>query len=173
VGILRNVSGLYCLRLGNVPSIDSLDAALIELLSGEPRIGVLECSRRLQVARGTVQARLDKLTERGVIRGFGPEIVPAALGYDVTAFVTLEIRQSRGHDPVASHLSTIPEVLEVHTITGIGDLLCRIVARSNADLQRVIDQVVAYHGIVRASTIIALAQQIPYRTLPLIRAATG
>ena len=57
------------------------------------RIGVLECSRRLRVARGTVQARLDKLIARGVIRGFGPELDPAALGFGVTAFVTLEIRQ--------------------------------------------------------------------------------
>jgi DNA-binding Lrp family transcriptional regulator len=123
------------------------------------------------VARGTVQARLDKLTERGVVIGFGPTVAPHALGYGVTAFVTLEIKQSRGHDPAAAHLATIPEVLEVHTITGAGDLLCRIVARSNADLQRVIDQVVAYDGVVRAATIIALAEQIPYRTLPLVRAA--
>src|SRR5215813_14751800 len=74
--------------------IDRLDARLIELLAAEPRIGVLECSRRLGVARGTVQARLDRLQERGVIRGFGPEVDPAALGYQVTAFVTLEIRQA-------------------------------------------------------------------------------
>jgi DNA-binding Lrp family transcriptional regulator len=151
--------------------IDSLDARLIALLAAEPRIGVLECSRRLGVARGTVQARLDKLVTRGVIRGFGPDIGPRALGYSVTAFVTLEIRQRLGHDPVAAHLAKIPEVLEAHTITGPGDLLCRIVARSNADLQRVIDQVVAYDGIVRAATIIALAEQIAYRTLPLVSAA--
>ena len=44
-------------------------------------------------------------------------------------------------------------------------------ARSNADLQRVIDQIVGYEGIVRASTIIALAEQIPYRVLPLVAAA--
>ena len=154
-------------------SLDALDARLIDLLAGEPRIGVLECSRRLGVARGTVQARLDKLTERGVIRGFGPEIAPAALGYTVTAFVTLEIRQRYGHQPVAAHLAGIPEVLEAHTITGQGDLLCRIVARSNADLQRVIDQVMAYEGILRASTNIALEEQITYRTLPLVHAASA
>jgi DNA-binding Lrp family transcriptional regulator len=148
--------------------IDRLDGRLLRLLVEVPRIGVLECARRLGVARGTVQARLDKLTSRGVIRGYGPDIAPAALGYGVTAFVTLEIRQSRGHDPVAGHLGRIPEVLEVHTITGSGDLLCRIVARSNADLQRVIDQVVGYEAIERASTIIALAEQIPYRVLPLV-----
>ena len=62
-------------------------------------------------------------------------------------------------------------MLEAHTITGSGDLLCRIVARSNTDLQRVIDRVMNDDGIVRSSTIIALAEQIPYRVLPLVAAA--
>ncbi|MET8120168.1 Lrp/AsnC family transcriptional regulator [Micromonospora sp. NPDC005189] len=151
--------------------LDTLDVRLIDLLAEEPRIGVLECSRRLGVARGTVQARLDKLIERRVIEGFGPEISPAAIGFGVTSFVTLEISQRHGHDPVTAHLAAIPEVLEAHTITGSSDLLCRIVARSNTDLQRVIDQIVSSAGITRASTIIALAVQIPYRTLPLVRSA--
>ena len=161
-------------KVDRMPSaLDDLDARLIALLAAEPRIGVLECSRRLHVARGTVQARLDKLVERRVILGYGPDISPAALGYGVTAFVTLEIRQRFGHNPVAAHLRGIPEVLEAHTITGTGDLLCRIVARSNADLQRVIDLVMSFDGIVRASTIIALEEQIPYRVLPLVRASTA
>lgn len=152
--------------------LDELDAKLIELLAGEPRIGVLELSRRLSVARGTVQARLDKLTARGAIKGFGPEVTPAAIGFGVMSFVTLEISQRYGHDAVAGHLAEIPEVLEAHTITGGGDILCRIVARSNADLQRVIDKIVGYEGIRRAHTIIALAELIPYRTVPLAKAAT-
>jgi DNA-binding Lrp family transcriptional regulator len=135
-------------------------------------VGVLEASRRLGVARGTVQARLDRMQARGVITGYGPDIAPAALGYSVTAFVTLEIRQAGGHDPVAEHLSAIAEVLEAHTITGAGDMLCRVVARSNADLQRVIDAIVALEGVVRTSTVIALDSPLPHRVLPLIRAAT-
>jgi DNA-binding Lrp family transcriptional regulator len=149
--------------------IDGLDARLIELLAAEPRVGVLEASRRLGVARGTVQARLDRLQARGVVTGYGPDIDPAALDHAVTAFVTLEIRQAGGHDPVADRLAAIPEVLEVHTITGAGDMLCRVVARTNADLQRVIDAIVGAAGVVRASTVIALATPVPYRVLPLVR----
>ena len=59
-------------------------------------------------------------------------------------------------------------MLEAHTITGSGDLLCRVVARSNADLQRVIDRIVGYARSSAASTIIALAEQIRYRVLPLV-----
>ena len=73
--------------------VDALDAGIVEMFAAEPRVGVLECSRRLGVARGTVQARLDRLARDGVIRGWGPEVDPAAMGYAVTAFVTLEIRQ--------------------------------------------------------------------------------
>src|SRR3954452_23255932 len=119
--------------------LDALDAQLVEILDAAPRIGVLELSRRLVVARGTVQARLDKLIARGAIKGFGPEVIPEAIGFGVMSFVTLEISQRYGHPAVAAPLADIPEVLEAHTITGSGDLLCRIVARSNADLQRVID----------------------------------
>ena len=57
--------------------IDSLDARILELFRAEPRIGVLEASRRLQVARGTVQARLDRLASQGVVTGWGPESTPA------------------------------------------------------------------------------------------------
>jgi len=151
--------------------MDPLDGTLIELFSNEPRIGVLEASRRLGVARGTVQARLDKLTSRGVIKGWGPDLDPEALGFPVTAFLTLEIRQGSGHETVAEHLEAIPEVLEAFTITGAGDMWARVVARSNADLQRVIDRVVSFEGIVRSSTVIALATQIPHRVTPLVRSA--
>jgi DNA-binding Lrp family transcriptional regulator len=150
--------------------IDRLDARLIVLLAREPRIGVLEMSRRLGVARGTAQARLDRLRERGVVRGFGPEVDPAALGYPVTAFATLEIRQGQGAD-VRTHLASVPEVLELHTTTGRGDMLCRLVARSNADLQRVIDRVVALDGIVRASTAIVMENPVPLRIIPLVEQA--
>lgn len=151
--------------------MDDIDIRLLDLFAAEPRIGVLEASRRLGIARGTVQARLDKLSSRGVIIGWGPEVSPEALGFPVTAFLTLEIRQGSGHEVVADHLSDIPEVLEAYTITGTGDMWARVVARSNADLQRVIDQVLADPGIERSTTVIALATQIPHRVLPLARAA--
>jgi DNA-binding Lrp family transcriptional regulator len=151
-----------------IDAVDRLDADLVRLFSSHPRIGVLEASRRLGVARGTVQSRLDRLVERGVITGWGPELSAERLGYPVTAFLTLEIRQGTGHDVVADQLAAIPEVLEAFTITGAGDMWCRVVARSNADLQRVIDAVLGCQGVVRSTTVIALAEQVRHRVLPLL-----
>jgi DNA-binding Lrp family transcriptional regulator len=153
--------------------MDDLDVRLIELFTAEPRIGALEASRRLGIARGTVAARLERLERSGVVSGWGPTLAPEALGHPVTAFLTLEIRQGAGHDTVGDHLAAIPEVLEACTITGPGDMLARVVARSNADLQRVIDRALDHPGIIRSSTVIALATQVPYRTAPLLRASAA
>jgi DNA-binding Lrp family transcriptional regulator len=150
--------------------IDPLDARLLLLLNDEPRLGVLECSRQLGVARGTVQARLDRLERRGVLRGFPPALDLAALGYSLTAFAVVEIAQGRRNE-VASRLEAIDEVCEVHATTGQGDLLVRMVAKSNADLQRVIDNVVDVQWVERTSTSIALTTPIPFRVRPLLERA--
>src|SRR5258707_12117932 len=89
-------------------TIDALDSDLIALLTDEPRIGVLELSRRLRVARGTVQSRLDKPTERGVIRGIGPDVGARGLGFEVNALLTLGIRQCTAREPRARSPPPIP-----------------------------------------------------------------
>ena len=147
--------------------LDDLDARLLRELDAAPRVGVLEISRRLGVARATAQARLDRLVARGVIATFAPTLDPVAMGYTVTAFATLEIKQGRGQ-AVLAHLRRIAQVLEVHTITGPGDMLCRLVARSNDDLQVVLDEVTQCVDIVRSSSVIALSNPVPLRVLPLV-----
>ena len=52
-------------------------------------------------------------------------------------------------------------------------MLCRIVARSNRDLQHVIDRIVDFEGIVRTSTVIALENPIQLRLVPLAEVAAG
>lgn len=147
--------------------IDDLDARLILAMAASPRAGVMELARRLGVARGTVQARLDKLQARRVVTGFGPDLDLRVLGYDVLAFVTLEIAQGRLAD-VTAHLAGIPEVLEAHATTGPGDLHCRVVARTNEHLQDVISGMLKVNGIMRTTTQIALTEQLGHRVLPLV-----
>jgi DNA-binding Lrp family transcriptional regulator len=150
--------------------IDALDARLISAMCDTPRAGVMELARQLSVARGTIQARLDKLQQRGVICGFDPDLDLRAMGYEVLAFVSLEIAQGRLED-VVDHLRKIPEVLEIHTVTGPGDLHCRVVARTNDHLQTVIGRVLEAQGINRTATQIALTEQLRHRVLPLVELA--
>ena len=147
--------------------VDDLDVRLILELQRDPRVGVMELARRLDVARGTAYARLDKLRRDGIIAGFGPDIGLAELGYPVMAFTTLEVVQGRS-GTVLERLEAIPEVLEVHSIAGQGDLVVRIVARSNEHLFEVLEVVLAAPDISRTSTAISLAEHVAYRTKPLI-----
>jgi DNA-binding Lrp family transcriptional regulator len=125
-------------------------------------------ARRLGIARGTAQARLAKLTDRGAITGLGVD--PAEIGYPVLAFVFLEISQGRLAEAITT-LEAIPEILEAFGTTGPRDLICRVVARDNGHLQEIIN-VILHSGPVRRSTsTIAMSTQIAPRALPLVRAA--
>ena len=70
--------------------------------------------------------------------------------------MTLEIAQ--GQEAVGDRRcsSTIPEVLEVHKITGPGDLMCRVVARNNEHLHAVVEAILAAPGVTRTTTSLAL-----------------
>src|SRR3954467_8954521 len=89
--------------------IDELDARLIAELRDNPRLGLLEISRRLGVARGTVQARLAKPERRGVVPGYGPGGAAAELGHRIQAFVMLALTQGRLAEAVDA-LEATPEV---------------------------------------------------------------
>ena len=150
--------------------LDRLDARLLSTLRRHPRIGLLEISRRLGVARGTVTARLSKLQARGVVTGFGPDLEPAEMGFPVLAFVFLEIAQGRLDEAVAD-LRAVPEVLEAHGVTGTQDLLCRVVARDNGHLQEVLNAMVRHPEVRRSTSYISMSRQIAYRIEPQLEAA--
>ncbi|GAA3470862.1 Lrp/AsnC family transcriptional regulator [Nonomuraea roseola] len=146
--------------------LDALDLEILRLVRERPRTGLLEIARLLGVARGTVQARLDRMSADGVITGFGPVLSPAALGYPVQAFATLEVEQaSREHISAALH--AIPELLEAHIVTGQGDVWCRLAGRDNEHIQRVIDGMLTIPGVRRSTTVITLSEVVAHRVHPL------
>jgi DNA-binding Lrp family transcriptional regulator len=148
--------------------LDQLDLDLLHLLLEEPQAGMREYARVLGVARGTVQARLARLERTGVIVGHAASINPAGLGFGVLAFVHLFLAQGQ-LDNVVSRLEALPEVLEAHTTTGEGDLLCRVAARSNLQLEEIVQTLLALPGVTRTKTEISLNQRVSYRVLPLVQ----
>ncbi|MGP3924957.1 Lrp/AsnC family transcriptional regulator [Streptomyces sp. 8N616] len=150
-------------------AVDALDARILRLLLEQPRTSAREYARILGVARGTLQARIDRLERDGVITGSGPRLSPAALGHPVLAFVHIEVTQ--GHlDDVGDALAEVPEIIEAFSITGGGDLMTRVVARDNEHLEDVIQRLIQLPGVVRTRTEVALRERVPHRMLPLIEA---
>lgn len=149
--------------------LDSLDMRVLILCLTQPRAGVREYARTLGVARGTVQARLDKLEEAGVLDGWAPTISPSGLGFGTLAYLRLNLAQGV-LDEVAEALRSVPEVMEADTIAGESDLMCQVVARNAANLEEVIQRILAIPGVIRTRTETVLRRRISRRTLPLIRA---
>ncbi|RYH71198.1 MAG: Lrp/AsnC family transcriptional regulator [Alcaligenaceae bacterium] len=152
-------------------SIDRLDAALLRMLAQDARRGVVELSVTLGVSRNTVQSRLRRLEEAGVLAAYRAEIDLAQAGAPVQAFLALEIQQEMLGD-IIDHLTANPQVLEAHATTGREDLLVRVAAPSQAGLQDQIQQIVAIRGVVHSTTTLALTTPLPYRAMPFIEYIT-
>lgn len=152
--------------------LDPLDARILLALDDEPDSTVLALAHRLGVARNTVQARLRRLREAGVIRAYSRRVDPTAIGYPLLAFALVELSQSDDHEAIAG-LAALPEVLEIHATTGAADLLVKVVARDTTDLHRLTVAILAIRGVVRMNTTVSLIQAMPLRVRALIERAAG
>lgn len=151
--------------------LDPLDQQLITGLRNEPHSSTSELARKLDIARGTVQSRLSSLWRRGVLTGYGPDVHGPSAGYAVLAFTTLEIAQG-SHRATVAALTAIPNVLEIHTVTGPGDVLVRVVARSNDHLHDILQDIVAIGTVVRSQTHLALSTQLERTVADLIASSS-
>jgi DNA-binding Lrp family transcriptional regulator len=150
------------------PVLDDLDVALLTTLHAHPRISDMELSRVAKVARATVQSRLRRLQEAGVITSWAPGLDVAAAGFPVQAFVTLEIAQG-ALEQVAADLAAIPQVLEAYVTTGSADVLCKVATASHADLQVTLLRINGSPAVVRSTSVVALSELIAPRILPLLQ----
>lgn len=150
-----------------MPAVDALDARLLLALTAQPRATTLALAEITGVSRNTVQARLNRLDANHVLRTFAHRIDPGALGYRLTAFVTITVRQ-QNLDDVGRALAEIPEVLEVFGLSGPVDLLTRVVAKDADDLYRIAGQILATPGVERTETALTMRHMVNYRVDPLL-----
>lgn len=147
--------------------LDATDRRILGELDSDSRMPTAMIAMRLGLARGTVHARLEKLSAGGLLRPHSARITPAALGRPVAASVQVELDQHLIQEAIAA-LAGIPEVLECFAPAGSTDLLLRVVARSPDDLYRVSEEIRLCPGIMRTSTSLFLREVIPYRVTGLL-----
>jgi DNA-binding Lrp family transcriptional regulator len=160
-------------RSDDLNSLDPTDLRILLELVRDPRIQIGELSDRLGIARNTAQSRVRRMLRSGILHDGGREIDLESVGYDVVAFVTIEVTH-RELDGVVGALRLLPQVLEVHEISGRGDVWCRVVATDTHNLQAALRSILRIKGVIRTETVLALHTHTPYRTEPLIsRLAQG
>lgn len=147
--------------------VDSTDINLLKAMIMDPRGTVVALAQRLGISRNTVQARMSALEARGALFPFDRRINPEALGYRLTAFITVHLHQPSLTE-IVEQIAQIPEVIEGYGLSGGADLLVRVVAADAEDLFRVNGKVLAVPGVERTETSLAMGQLIPFRMDPLL-----
>lgn len=147
--------------------VDRLDAMILGRLDRNGRMGIAQLATELGVSRNTVQARLRRLEESGVLRGFRPDVDLNRMGIPVQAWVSLEIDQ-RMLDGIARRLYDIPEVLEARTQAGRDDLVALVATPTVSDLQRIATDLLKIDGVRHTNTTLIINTVVPYRVRPLL-----
>lgn len=133
--------------------VDRLDRAIIQHLQRDGRMSSAEIARSLGVAERTVRARIDRLVADNVIR-LVASIVPATVGYAVTADVFLEVEAGRIQE-VAEIIAAKPEVGYIGLTTGDRDISLQIHAPSVPELYDfVTNELGTIPAVVRTNTFI-------------------
>jgi len=169
--ILRTAVPTSQLEVGNMPStttVDSIDARILDALNADPRATVIALADKTGLSRNTVQARLGKLEKQGVLNSFERRIDPGALGYPLTAFILTSVMQ-RKLSRIAESLNVIPEVVEVHGLSGVTDLLVHVVARDADDLYRIAGHILDIDGVEKTTTALVMRKFVDYRLTPLLQ----
>jgi DNA-binding Lrp family transcriptional regulator len=139
--------------------MDDLDRQILSLLTADARISVATLSRRLRVARSTVQTRLERLEGSGVIAGYTVKLGEAAREGRIRATVLLSI-EPRAQAGVMSRLKAIPEVERAFTTSGRIDLLLQVAAATTSGLDSVLDQIGGITGVRASESLIHLSTKL-------------
>ncbi|BCW05315.1 AsnC family transcriptional regulator [Arthrobacter sp. NtRootA1] len=147
--------------------LDGTDTRLLSAMAKDPRGTVVALAQKLGLSRNTVQARMAQLEKKHAFLSFERRINPVALGYPLTAFISVHVQQQKLAS-LAKELADIPEILEGFGLTGSADLLLRVVALDAEDLYRINGKILACDGVDRTDTALAMREMIPYRVQPLL-----
>ncbi|MER8759781.1 Lrp/AsnC family transcriptional regulator [Mesorhizobium sp. M0976] len=136
--------------------VSTKDRQLLMLLAEDARTPIAVLARRLGLSRTTVQARLDRLEQEGVIAGYGVRLTDAYEHGLVRAHVMIVLR-SKALGAVVRALRALPEVMSVHSVSGAFDLIADVAASSISELDRIIDVIGEVDGVEKTQSSVILS----------------
>lgn len=131
--------------------MDDLDQRLIAELRVNARASVPTLAAILGVARGTVQARLNKLTASGIIAGFTVKLREARPDAMIRGVMMIELT-GRTIRPTVATLRRKPGFSALHTTNGIWDLIAEIEVPTLGDFNAIVTGVRAMEGVAKSET---------------------
>ncbi|KAB2868231.1 MAG: AsnC family transcriptional regulator [Bacteroidales bacterium] len=141
--------------------VDAIDQKILSYLVKNARMPFLEIARECGISGAAIHQRVKKMEDADIIAGSRMIVKPKALGFDVCAFVGVQLVSTNQYVGVIEALKLMPEVVECHFITGEFALLLKLFCRDNEHLMDVlVNTIQNITGIARTETFISLDQAI-------------
>lgn len=138
--------------------MDDLDRQLIAELRANARLPVAALAKKLKVARGTVQNRIQRLERDGTILGYTVRLRPKTDEHRIAALTTIQVEGNR-QEQVIRTLRGDPAVTELHTTNGRWDLVAELRADSLEAFDQVLGRIRLVDGIAATETSLLLSTQ--------------
>jgi DNA-binding Lrp family transcriptional regulator len=140
--------------------LDETDRKVLEVLSRDGRASYAEIGLLVNLSATAVKRRVDRLRERGVVRGFTVVLDPASLEWRTEAFVEVYCRERTSPEEILAALRQFPEVVAAWTVTGDADALVHLRAADTGHLEAVIERIRRERGVQRSRSQVVLSRLI-------------
>jgi Lrp/AsnC family leucine-responsive transcriptional regulator len=134
------------------PTLDPTDIAIIEAMQQDGRIGISELGRKVGLSQPATSERVKRLEERGIISGYTAIVDPAALGLGMMAIIRVRTTHENIR-PCLKQFSDMPQIIEVHRLTGEDCFHLKVIVPSPALLETIVDAVARF-GAVTTSLVL-------------------
>lgn len=142
--------------------LNAKDEELINVLRANAREPVASLARKLGVSRTTVQDRLKRLEEQGVIAGYTLKLAKDQAAKGISALVTISVEPRRQIE-VTKILSKFTQIETLHTVSGKIDLIAMVRTATSEDMDKVIDQIGIISGVTEIETAVILSTKVDRR----------
>lgn len=149
--------------------MDAYDRNILKWLQDDGRMSNVELAERIHLSAPQTLRRVRTLEEKGVIRRYAALVSPAALGLEVTAFVSLSLdrEQFRNVREVERNVMAFSEIVECHTISGDFDYLLKVVAADLKSLSLFLtDRLMQVPGVSGVRSMICMEEIKSQSSLP-------
>ena len=137
--------------------LDKIDIKILNMLqdSGRTKRNVL--AEAVSLSLPSLSERLKKLEEHGVIEGYYAKLDKKIFGYDIMAFITLEMDSSKNYDSLANHVQKTPDILECYSVLGEGSHIMKAVVNDTEALEKLLGKIQSWPGVHRTVTSFVLS----------------
>ena len=146
--------------------IDEIDKEILRILQEDARISFSKIAKKLNLSEATIHMRVKKMKEKGVLKGFIADIDAEKVGKAVLAFVLVKI-DTKKYPVTLKKIAEIPDVYEVHDITGEYSALLKVRVRDRDELAALLDTIGQLEGVQDTYTMYVLRTLKEQKTLRL------